>query len=89
MVVAQIPAGVDEIKAAYIDNHFDTIRKIAHRIRPVLGNLCIRVLKDDIREMESLATENKPSLRLETLIGNLDEIVSKVIADIKSTHKIS
>src|ERR1700761_2041565 len=83
MVVAQIPAGVEEIKTAYAIQHFDTIRKVAHRIRPVLGNLCIRVLKDDIREIESLAAENRPSLRLEKLIENLDEVISEVIADIK------
>jgi HPt (histidine-containing phosphotransfer) domain-containing protein len=89
MVVEQIPADVDEIKAAYVAKRFDTIKSVAHRIKPVLSNLCIHVLKDEIREMESLATENKSSSRLETLIVHLDEVASKVIADIRTRRKIS
>jgi PAS domain S-box-containing protein len=89
LVVQQIPAGVDEIKTAYLAKRFDTIRKVAHRIKPVLGNLCIDVLKDEIREMETLATENRHSPRLEKLIGHLEEVASKVIADIRIRRKIS
>ena len=89
LVVGQIPADVVEIRAAYVSRHFDTIRTIAHRIKPVLGNLGIHVLKDEIREMESLATENKPSPRLENLIVHLEEVASKVISDIRITRKIS
>ena len=57
----QIPAAVDEIMTAFAAKHFDTIRAAAHRIKPVLGTLGVHLLKDEIREIESLALENKLS----------------------------
>jgi PAS domain S-box-containing protein len=87
LVVNQLPASVDEIKTAYETGHFDTLGAAAHRIKPVLDNLCIHELMDEIREIERLAKKSKQSGRLEDLIRHLDEIAIKVTEDIKNALK--
>jgi len=48
LVINQLPLSVKEIKDAYGAQHFDALGAAAHRIKPVLDNLCIYELMDEI-----------------------------------------
>jgi len=79
----QTPLSVKEIQHAYQKRDFSTIRSVAHRIRPGIDNMGIGVLYQDVRDIELLAAEEPDSSRLGGLITRLDEVISKVVEQLK------
>ena len=83
LFITQMPAAVEEIKAAFAAQDFPKVKATAHRISPILDNLDIVSLKAEIRQIESLALEGRQSVELNNLIDHLDETISKVTVEIK------
>jgi CheY-like chemotaxis protein len=84
LFIVQIPAGIREIKTAYVAGNFSGVEATAHRMEPILNNFCISVLKEEIGEMQFLAGKRRPSPRLEELIGNMDIITTQIVEDLKN-----
>ncbi|WP_315820351.1 Hpt domain-containing protein [Paraflavitalea speifideaquila] len=84
LFLQEVPAAVGAINMAYKSHDFATIHHCAHRIKPILANLGIVSLKEDILEIERTALEHQPSLRLEQLIHKLDTTVACVATHIRS-----
>jgi PAS domain S-box-containing protein len=83
MFLQQVPAAVKEINTAYNCRNLNVVKAIAHRIRPVLDNLCIASLKNEMKEMERLALYNEPSDRLQELIQQLTHTIEKVVGGLE------
>jgi DNA-binding response OmpR family regulator len=83
LFLEKIPSAVQEIKAAWNSKQFDIVSSTAHRIKPVLHHMGIDSLKNEIKEIEQLAAENKCSERLQELIVKMDKTLEAVVADIK------
>ncbi|MEO8403165.1 MAG: PAS domain S-box protein [Chitinophagaceae bacterium] len=84
LFIAQTPASVKEIRAAYDRNDFDTIRSVAHRIRPGIDNMGIGSLYQDVRDIEILASNEPNSSRLDGLITRLEEVINIVVIQLES-----
>ncbi len=80
--IEQTPEAVDEIKTAWEKKDMDTIRKLAHKMKPNLDNFGISDLKKDIRIIESMAEEGTVSQELDEKIKKLDSIVKSVVNDL-------
>ncbi len=89
LFVDQTPLAILDIQTAYFNQDFETVRKLAHKIKPSLDSLCVSSLKDVIREIEAEAVNYKTSIRLEELINYTNDIVSKTILQLKEELKLN
>jgi two-component system, sensor histidine kinase len=78
----QVPADVNQIKAAYSRNDFTAINAIAHRIKPAIDNMGIVSLHQEIRKIESVALQEPHSPELAELIKELDAVISLVVEEL-------
>lgn len=78
---------IAEIKVAYENNQMEQVKKIAHRIKPSIDSLGIRLLKEDIREIEKSADVYGQSDKLYRLIEKVENILTKVIKEINDYKK--
>jgi HPt (histidine-containing phosphotransfer) domain-containing protein len=83
--VLTIPLDVERIKEAHSNNNFPLVSQIAHKIKPVLSMYGIQTIADDINSIENLAKDEPGHPELYGKILKVDEIVSYVTNDIKST----
>jgi CheY-like chemotaxis protein len=84
LFIEQIPVSVEEIQNAYLDKNFDTIKRVAHRIKPSIDNMGISSLKTEVREIETLAVENQNSPKLIQLIQQLDSTLKDVVGALQN-----
>ena len=83
--IQQAPQAVEEIKKAYANSDFITIKNTAHRIKPILSYYAIVSIEKDIRKLEALAKEEGASFEMEMRINKIAEVISRVTAEMKST----
>lgn len=81
--IEQAPVAVKQLKAAYHCHDFSEMFLIAHRMKPDIDNLHIISLKDDIRQIESLAKQKQNGTHLESLIFNLGNTINQVVQDLQ------
>jgi HPt (histidine-containing phosphotransfer) domain-containing protein len=74
-----IPPAIEEIKQAYKMLDYITLKKIAHRIKPVLAMYSIVKIENDIEMIENAGIEEKITPELESKINNLSSIIGNVI----------
>jgi len=82
LFIDQVPDSVAEIKTAYQAGDYQTIKKVAHRIKPTIDIMEIVSLKNDIRDMEKNAEIYQSSEQLENLISHLDDVIDEVVDDL-------
>jgi CheY-like chemotaxis protein/HPt (histidine-containing phosphotransfer) domain-containing protein len=78
----QVPADVNQIKAAYSRNDFTTVKEIAHRIKPAIDNMGIASLHQEIRKIESVALNEPHSPELPELIKELETVIGLVVGEL-------
>ncbi len=78
---------VQEMKTAFLEGNTNAIKKIAHRIKPSIDNMCIDSLKHEIRDLETDADVLFANNRLQPKLENIDLVLSRIVADLK-IHKI-
>ncbi len=74
----QVPTAVQDIRVAYKEKRFDSVKSIAHRIKPAIDNMGITSLHSGIRLIEQLAVNEPSSNELEDNINYLDEVITRV-----------
>jgi PAS domain S-box-containing protein len=82
--IEQTPPAVEQIKTAWNEGDWLTIKSAAHRIKPTIDNFGISDLKQDIRAIESLAGEGQAKPELESKIKRLDEIIRLVVEQLQN-----
>jgi hypothetical protein len=75
------------MKIALDEKDFETLRAIAHRIKPSLNDMRIDDLKYVIRQIEYLATDEPQSNQLPILLQKTERVLSLVIDEIKKEMK--
>lgn len=76
----QAPASVQELKSAYLKNDHALMARIAHRMKPSVDTLGIVSLKEVLKEIEESAKSEGTSLRMDGLLWNLENTISKVVS---------
>jgi HPt (histidine-containing phosphotransfer) domain-containing protein len=78
LFINDMPASIEEIKQAYKKLDFNTLKKTAHRIKPVLAMYSIVKIEKDIEMIESSGIEERVTPELESKINNLSSIIGEV-----------
>jgi PAS domain S-box-containing protein len=81
----QTEIAVTEIKEHFANNELLKVSSLAHKIKPSLDNLKIDSLKTVIREIEKDAKENINNESIKKKIDILDEVISKVIVELRNS----
>lgn len=76
--INDIPFSVEEIKHAYQQKDFIALKKVAHRIKPVLSMYSIVKIEKEIELMENLDKDEKITPELGFKINKLDSVISLV-----------
>lgn len=79
----EIPDSVSRIETAYAANDLQTVRALAHRIKPSIQNMAVHSLKDVVPKMEQVAQAGDPEQELGPMIELLKKVSALVIADIE------
>ncbi|MBL0356119.1 MAG: hypothetical protein IPP72_04185 [Chitinophagaceae bacterium] len=83
--IDQTPQAVEEIRLAYKKNDFTVVKKTAHRIKPVLSYYAIVKIEKDIQLIEVMAEEGIATHELELKIKKVEDVVSRIVEQMKST----
>jgi HPt (histidine-containing phosphotransfer) domain-containing protein len=78
LFINDMPASIEEIKQAYKMQDFITLKKTAHRIKPVLAMYSIVKIEKDIAMIENSGIEERVTPELESKINNLSSIIGEV-----------
>jgi two-component system, sensor histidine kinase len=82
--VDQTPSAIQEIKLTGSTGDYETMGKIAHRIKPSLDNLGIKTMFQVIRDIEKYEETGGEKSELRDKIILLEETVMKVIEELKA-----
>lgn len=82
LFVDQTPTAIQQMQRAFHVQDFGTLKHITHRIKPSIDNLKIDIIRQDIREIEMLSTENPQSPQIEPLLNKVETIIDKVVAQL-------
>jgi CheY-like chemotaxis protein/HPt (histidine-containing phosphotransfer) domain-containing protein len=82
--IKQVPHTIEDIKSAYNKKDFSAIYAAAHNIKPNIDTLQIESLKDNIRQIEHFANQQKNGLELSGLIEILDTVLSTIVEQLKT-----
>lgn len=78
MFVKDMPVSVEEIKQAYKEKDYISLKKTAHRIKPVLSLYSIVKIGQDIEVLANLRMEELITPETEFKINKLDSVISLV-----------
>ncbi len=78
LFINDIPVAIEEIKLAYQKLDFITLKKTAHRIKPVLAMYSIVLIEKDLQMIESSGIEERITADLESNINNVSNIICEV-----------
>jgi PAS domain S-box-containing protein len=73
-----------EMNAAISNRDLAKIKSLAHSIKPSIDNLGIHSLKNEIREIEALASKNEDPAKLVLLVEQLNNILQTVIVSLQN-----
>jgi PAS domain S-box-containing protein len=82
MFVNVASQGIIQFKEYEASNDIESIRKLAHKIKPNIQILEIVAISDKILLLEKFGLEGSPDLDLNTLIEEIAEVLQRVIDDI-------
>jgi two-component system, sensor histidine kinase len=82
LFIQQLPMAVKDIRSSFEKKDYDSMKAVAHRIKPTIDNMCVSSLYQVIRDIESFPDESF-LLVLDNNIMLLEEIMGKVITDLK------
>jgi hypothetical protein len=74
------PDSIHEMRSALGKGDLETIRAIAHKLKPSIDNLSINPMKTKIREIEAYP-DTKDVALLEQMINESEEIFGRVVAE--------
>jgi PAS domain S-box-containing protein len=88
LFINDVPKTAQRIKDAHGAGDFETVKYLAHRIRPSLNNMAINLVKDDIMQIEKLAEHDQANPMLGTRIDNIIQVIDRVVYLLRQEHSI-
>jgi hypothetical protein len=76
--INDMPVSVEELKQAYKANDVITLKRTAHRIKPVLSLYSIVIIGNDVEILENMGTEELVTPEIALKIKRLDNVISLV-----------
>jgi hypothetical protein len=76
--INDMSVSVEELKQAYKANDVITLKRTAHRIKPVLSLYSIVIIGNDVEILENMGTEQLVTPETALKINRLDNVISLV-----------
>ena len=76
--LTDIPSSVEEIKTAYQEKDFMTLKKTAHRIKPVLSMYSIAKVGNEIEVLSNMDQDEIMSMETSEKITKLESVIGMV-----------
>jgi CheY-like chemotaxis protein len=83
MFIEQSPVALHNIKIALEGNDMEAVKKIAHKVKPTFDNFCNVSLMQNIRIVESLASQKAAAEDFNNYILQMEEVLEEVIQGLK------
>lgn len=83
LFIEQVPASVTKLKEAYETSDFETVKYLAHRLRPSIRNMGITSAEQEIDQIEALAEAGTKSTEMELLIAKVEQVASEVAQELR------
>lgn len=83
----EMPKAVSEIRTAYLNNDFTTVKNTAHRIKPTLSYYAIVKIEKDMKLIEKLADQETASYELEITIKKLEDLIHEIVDQMKNNQQ--
>ncbi|OCX52558.1 hypothetical protein BEL04_13985 [Mucilaginibacter sp. PPCGB 2223] len=83
LFLQQMPETIAELQEALERQDIPAIKKIAHRVKPMIDSLDIILLKNVIRELENSADKPQPKKRTAELVNQFTEVIEKIVAEMR------
>ncbi len=83
-----VPATVIEMKHAYTRKDWDTLSKLAHKIKPTIDTMCMTTIKEDIRTIEADAKHKVNTDGLPSLVNKIDWVVTQTTQQLKDEFSL-
>ena len=81
MFINTMPVEIDKMEKALEQDDLETLKNVAHSIKPVVDNMNITTQKNEIRKIEQLAAENGARQELKQLLDGFKGCINKVIEE--------
>lgn len=81
--IEQSTLSMKQMTAAFEIGDLSTIKKVAHRLKPSIDNMCIHSLKQEIRDLEIDAETLYSNNSLKHKLENFELILFRILADLK------
>lgn len=75
----------NEVKAACYKNDFIEIKKLIHKIKPVISYCAVTKIENELKLIDTLADEGKVGGELIFRIGKLETIIKIVVAQMNKS----
>lgn len=83
LFLAQVPASVHSMQHALDAGDYDTMRALAHKLKPAIHNLDIHTLKEVVRDIEITAEKDPGNEMLPVWVHTLVTVVGEVADELK------
>lgn len=84
--IEEMPKAVQEIRSAYLNSDFSTVRNTAHRIKPTLSYYAIVKIEKDMMQIEKLAEQGSASNELDLRIKKLEDVILQIVEQMKTNQ---
>ncbi len=81
--IEQAALSVQQMKTAFEKGDAVVIKKIAHRLKPSIDNMCIDILKSEIREIEAEAEVLYANKGLQPKLAYMESVLGNIITQLK------
>lgn len=75
---------INELKYGFLTNDYKKIKSVAHRMKPMIDNMCVHALAQDIRDLESINIETPDTTSIALHLNKVEKIIIEVITDLSS-----
>ncbi len=82
--IEQVQLSLVQMKQALEKGDITTVKKVAHRMKPSIDNMCIESLHKEIRELETSSEKLYSDNILETKLNHVASILTTIVTQLKS-----
>lgn len=83
MFIDLVPAMVTEMEQHFLQNNLKAMSEVAHKIKPVVDNLGILIIKDPIRQIEKIGSLEISETSIPQLLSLIKLTIDQVAALLK------
>jgi HPt (histidine-containing phosphotransfer) domain-containing protein len=85
LFIDTVPQNVKELLAATNTQNWEQVSKLAHKLKSTVDSMGIKCIRDDIRQVESDAKENKNLHSIPSTVQKIDSVIHDCVEQLRTT----